>query len=115
MTSNSPANPANSNDPFFVTPDPSALQSEENQADMDEQVEDTDPNGPFHVVDEIGTDETALHDLEVIRQSEEDEVALGFDPDAIAQSGSDSTVSSSEQDVDRLRDRQIGTAFGSGS
>lgn len=110
------SNPSNSiNDPFFVTPDPDSLQSEENQADMHEQAEDADPTDPFYVADDIGSDEALHHDLDVISQSEDEAPAPGFDPDSVAQSGRDPAISDDEQDLDTLRDRQIGTAFRSGS
>lgn len=112
MTSNSPKN---SNDPFFVTPEPSVLQSEENRAEMREQYEDADPNGPFYVADEIAEGDTLPYDLDELSQSEDNAAVPGFDPDAIAQSGGDAAVSEGEQDTERLRDRQIGTAFRSGS
>jgi hypothetical protein len=103
------------NDPFFVTPDPSVLQSEENRADMHEKVENADPTDPFYVAEAGADDETAPLDLDEISRAEGDAPAPGFDPDSIAQSGNDPTISEDAQDVDTLRDRQIGAAFRSGS
>jgi hypothetical protein len=110
------SNPSNSiNDPFFVTPDPSFLQSEENRADMHEKAESDDPTDPFYVAEAGADDETAPFDLDEISRAEGDVPAPGFDPDSVAQSGNDPAISDDEQDLDSLRDRQIGTAFRSGS
>ncbi len=107
------------NEPLFVTPDPSSLQSEENRAEMREQYDEaerqeTDPNGPFYVADEVPNDVTLPFELDTLSNSDDDAPPPGFDADAIAQSGGESTSSQEEREIDRLRDRQIGNAFRSG-
>jgi hypothetical protein len=94
-------NPSNRNDSTFVTPNPEGLQSEENRAEVQQRIQEQNP----------------LTDRNSDASSQPDDVsgAPDFNPDDINQSGEDANVFDSEPDAENVFNRQIGSAFRSGS